>query len=149
MEDYDFSKVREVKEIDIANWFVQAQKRFKSIEEKLGLYSDSDEFSAQETGLLLEQGVQSGDKRFQAIVQNDRNMYGLLLDLQSAGAQVEKTVELYKELFPESPIMNNGSPLATDLEYVRSRLKIYKPILLDKLCVRDRIMQEVRERTKR
>lgn len=139
----DEPKSIELEERVIAEWFIEAHERFKELERKSRLYSDSEEFSAQELTTYLDSGHLSGEKRFESVSENDRRLYELLLESLEVGTQVIYIMDVYRKLFPDSKVVQNPK-IHRAIDYVKKRCERLKPLLIDKICYRDELMRGIR-----
>jgi hypothetical protein len=126
----------------VVQWLTEADRKFKDLESRASIYSDSEDFSAKEFDSLCA-GRLSDRKRFDSVIENNRTMYSLILEILEQGAKMVYVMDLYKQLFPNSPVANDPK-VQGFAEYAKNRCEGWKPILLERLCFRDEIMKDMR-----
>jgi hypothetical protein len=138
----------EISEERVIEWIASALVDYEDLETKLRIYADADENSAAELKRFIEYGVIPGDKRLNAVFENEREFYSCFIRLQVIAGEVDRIIGIYRELFPESPVLDDPV-LRGKISYIERRASQGLDILLGRLGYRKKIMEEIKSRAKK
>jgi len=141
-DDGDYEEVT-LNEFQISKWFCTAIDEFYELEKKFPIYADSDEMSSKELERFMKNGQMSSEKRFESIAANHKETYRLLLEAQKKGAEIDKTIRIYKELFPDSTLFD-VTKIKKEVEDIQGRLREGERVILNRVVFRDDITRKLR-----